>query len=569
MSSIKTTFIFSTLTAGPTETGVCNNSVRLENFLRNRLHGDPSHYNVLEKTYLSLKKMNMQSSNMGVKFQSNLVGKFENYISNTFNIDTVVLRSGAKSLDRLAYEGQTLAIAFLLCITRITEQTMATGEFHLIFAVTLLVFIPYGASQNICNFRLEVPNVEVCNLSGGLAEDFQENFFKLEGNLQGLVAFQDTSHDFLQTYLHGLNSQDRQTEEQLYKLMKNLQALQSLVAVHESVEEIEVAIPVTNLNVIDTVRKDFAKAVADLENKLTNLSIALKDNEKMRVQLNIDFERQLQINHKNINQAVQNVQTLESAITRALATASVAAVNANAPNASILSNLSDEIFKLSVRVETVRILTDSNLKDLERRAHVSENDVSNIGSDLQNVKSTLQTVDSVTPLVTANASIIRDAATVFGDRVGAFLQNNTMDVFMLKTNLSQIQQDVTGIGNDLLKFTIGQASFRSALSNLTHQVHSLDSLIVFSSGIEKNETGQVLSLQLVLESDKAALAYAFAVSDKIPRNFPINGDGSVANTEGLEVPIVHETEPTKGSGDEQHRLTGLEGWLGLKSGQGK
>ncbi|KAL3866665.1 hypothetical protein ACJMK2_043947 [Sinanodonta woodiana] len=446
---------------------------------------------------------------------------------------------------------------------------MASGKFVVIFTVTLLVFISYGTSQNICNFRLEVPSMEVCNLSGGIAADFQENFVELEGNLKGLVAFQDTSHDFLQTYLHGLRNQDRQTEEQLYKLMKNLQELQSLMAVHESVEETDVAIPVPNLNMIDTVRKDFATAVDDLGKKLTNVSKVLEDNGKMRVQLNRDFERQLQINQQNINHAVQNVQSLESAITSALVTSSMATVNANALNASILSNLSDEIFKLSVRAETVRILTNSNLKDLDRRVQVSDNDVSNIVSNLQTVKSTLQTVDSVIPMVTANASIIRDAETVFGDRLGAFVQNSTVDMFLLKTNLYQIQQDATGIGNDLLKFTIGQASFRSALTNLTHQVHSLDSLIVFSSGIEKNETGKVLSLKLDLESDKAALAYAFALSDKIPRNFPINGGGSDPNTDGPVVPILHETEPTKGNDDEQHRLTGLEGWLSLHSGHGK
>ena len=184
-----------------------------------------------------------------------------------------------------------------------------------------MLVINHGHSQTVCTYRVPVPDLDVCDASGGLEDNINAGVFEVKGNIRGMQDYQSDNFKHLDQQINKVLKVTGRVDTEisdigneldtLKRTFGNIQSLQthgnSTITTPNLSGRGKRAVPNNQLaQDLNAVKQAFQQSVLALDTKLRILGQQVKT-----------FEQQTTATHRRYQtQLTQNQQTLTTTETQ-------------------------------------------------------------------------------------------------------------------------------------------------------------------------------------------------------------------------------------------------------------
>ena len=198
-----------------------------------------------------------------------------------------------------------------------------------LFTIVILQFIfKVGHSQTYCSYRVPVPDLDVCDASGGLEENISSAVYETKGNVDGMQDYQEENFNLMDQQINTIVSQRDQVDTNILDITEELNTLKRSLGgigttqaqLHGSTQTSHqrgkraVASSSQLLNDLNVAKQSFQQTVISLEGKLQNLAKQVENNEKQNAAIDKSYQTQLAKNQQEILAAEAQLTTITNTI---------------------------------------------------------------------------------------------------------------------------------------------------------------------------------------------------------------------------------------------------------------
>ena len=201
------------------------------------------------------------------------------------------------------------------------------------FLILIFTFVTkHGQSQTVCTYRVPVPDLDVCDASGGIEDNINGEMFEVKGNIHGMQDYQTDNFKYMDQQINKVVKVTGQVDteisdirnelETIKRTFANIQTLQthsnSNVTSQNSSGRGKRAVSSSNQLVqdLDAVKQAFQQSVLALDTKLRILGQQVRKFEQQTTSTHRRYQTQLAQNQQDLTatetQLTAITQTVQS-----------------------------------------------------------------------------------------------------------------------------------------------------------------------------------------------------------------------------------------------------------------
>ena len=189
-----------------------------------------------------------------------------------------------------------------------------TIDTSLFVVLILQVSLHVGYSQTYCSYRVQVPDLDICDASGGIEENINSDVYETKGNINGMQDYQNDNFKLLDEQISTIVKERDQVETGILDITEEINTvkralgsiggMQALLNASSNHRGKRATTSTTQLmNDLDAAKLAFQQSVINLEGKLRNLAKQVEDNEKQNAAIDAIYRNELASNQQKISDA--------------------------------------------------------------------------------------------------------------------------------------------------------------------------------------------------------------------------------------------------------------------------
>ena len=181
-----------------------------------------------------------------------------------------------------------------------------------------------GYTQTVCTYRVPVPDLGVCDASGGLEDNINGDMYEVKGNIIGMQEYQADNFKLLDQQINTIDGQRTQVDTEILDIAGELQTLKSALGSIQSTQaglnssssrgKRAVSSNSQLLQDLNAAKQSFQQSVIVLEAKLQNLARQAVNYEKQSKATHTTYQTQLTKHQQDLTTAEAQLTTIATTV---------------------------------------------------------------------------------------------------------------------------------------------------------------------------------------------------------------------------------------------------------------